>query len=358
MSLWDLIKSWKTREGKQYICHAIPGARTDAAYDDTPLQPYQSYVRIWLAQMFLTRSRDWFRDWYPAVHSSVTLRFGPSGEQTTFSRVARAPEEVTGPGVLQNFRLSELLPYSGGPVDIDAALIALEGDDGALRAALDVLTSFAGLVAPPLGKSLSLARKVGEGIATLFDAAGGKVHLCLHDGYISQGGGGGNELRPGYIAVILATDRDLDRGKLSVAGDRLLYQPDDHPPAPLTGYDHMLLRIEKRVERPDWRLPDIQELMDKAVDAFIKGKEDEGEAYRRAALATAVTSADLAMHDRRRVAMMVKAHIDEFRDVARGLTPRSAEAAQAPLDELMEGAIPAAEAMNRPPITLGELLRD
>lgn len=355
MSLWDLIKSWKTVEGKQYISHAIPRARTDVDYDEAPLMPYQSYFRVWLAQMYLTRSRNWFTDWHPAVHSSVSLGFGPRGEKTTFSRVAPAPQEVMGPGVLQNFRLSELMPYNGGAVEIDASLVALRGES-TMSAALGMLASFAGLVAPPLDKSLAIARQVAEGINSLFESADGKVHLCLHDGYVSGGGGGGNDLRPGYIAVILATDRDLDRSRLCVAGDRLLYQANDGAPAPLTSHDHMLLRIEKRIERPDWRLPDIDELMNKAVDAFIKGKPDEGEAFRRAALATAVTSPDLAMHDRRRVAMAVKAHIDDFRDMFRGMTDDRQTAPG--LDALMQDAISAEEAMNRPPITLSELLSE
>lgn len=355
MSLWDKIKAWKTREGKQYISHVIPRERTDVDYDDAPLAPYRSYVRIWLAQMFLTRSRDWFTEWYPAIHSSVTMTFPSGGERVTFSRVSPAPREVVGPGVLQNFRLTEILPYNGGPVDIDASLVALKGESS-LIASLEILQGFAGLIGPPLDKSLALTRQVAGGIASLFDAADGKVHLCLHDGYVSQGGGGGNDLRPGYIAVILATDQELDRSRLCVIGDRLMYQQDDGAPAPLTRYDHMLLRVEKRIERPDWRLPDIQELMDKAVNAFVEGKEAEGEAFRRAALATAVTSRDLAVHDRRRVALEVKAHIDGFRDIFRGLTSAPHKDRQASIEDLMQGAMPAGEAMNHPPVTLAELL--
>jgi hypothetical protein len=79
----------------------------------------------------------------------------------------------------------------------------------------------------------------------------------------------------------------------------------------------MLFRIEGRTERDDWRLKNIEEPMNKAIDAMAAGDEKEAAAFKTVALATAAKSSDLAVYDRRRVAQAIK---DELADIgANGL---------------------------------------
>src|SRR5262249_1371443 len=158
------------------------------------------------------KSRKWFVDWFPAVHSSVNLKFGNT-DGVTLSHVAQAPEKALANGVLLNYEMLPLVPFNGGVAEIEAALLALKGSDY-LGAGSNILQDCSSLVAPPIGQVLTVAEKVSSGIDQLFGATDGKVHLPFHQSYTSAGGGGHNPLQPGYFAVILATEGQVARDRL------------------------------------------------------------------------------------------------------------------------------------------------
>jgi hypothetical protein len=308
-SLWDTIRGLAQRNTDQYLYVPISRAHTEPDYDDQPLKPERSYFRLWLAEMFLTQSRAWFQDWYPAVHSSVRLKFG-SQPDVNFSRVVRAPEEALANGVLLNYRLTELMPFNGGVVELEAGLLALQGSNY-LKTAIDVLANFSSLVAAPLGQALAVAEKVSSGMQDMLGSTNGKVHLPFHQTFTGTGGGGGSEFKPGYIAVFLATAHQVDKDRLSVKNDRLHYATNSgDDPRPFQGYDYMLFRIEGREERDDWRLQNIQEPLDKAKEALIQDERDKADAFKKMALVTAWQSPDLTTYDRRRVVQAIKDELD------------------------------------------------
>jgi hypothetical protein len=216
--------------------------------------------------------------------------------------------------VLLNYPLTELLPFRGGTVEVEAALLALPGTNY-LAATVKMLQDVSSLIAPPLGEVLNLAEKVSTGMEEIVGAANGQVHLPFHQTFVSAGGGGSHDLKPGYLAVILATAAQVSADRLSVKEDRLYYaaKPGDAP-APFQGYDYMLFRVEGRQERDDFRLRNIQEPLDKAVELLLQGKTAESDAYKLVALAAAYQSPDLAVSDRRRVVQAIK---DELAEVQR-----------------------------------------
>jgi hypothetical protein len=338
--LWQTIQGWAERNADQYLYAPVPKDRTDATYDAASLQPLRSYFRVWLCEMFLTKSRTWFKDWYPAVNCSVQLKFGDK-DSVNFTRVAQPPKESLAWGVQLNYRMTELLPFNGGVVEIEAALMALEGKDY-LATVIDVLQDFSSLVAAPLGQVLNVAEKVNKGVQSIFGATAGEVHLALHQSFVSAGGGGGNELKPGYLAVILANANQVAAERLSVKEDRLYYRAKPgSPPTPFTGYDYMLFRIEGRPERDDWRLKNIEEPLNKAVEATLQGEAEKAKAYKTVALATALQSPDLAVYDRRRVVQAIKEELaaieagglgavgDEIRDLNHIVSARAVSMDQA-----------------------------
>jgi hypothetical protein len=315
--LWDLIKGAADQNAAHYIHEPIPKARTDEDYPDQPLAAQRSYLRLWLCEMFLTKSRKWFVEWFPAVHSSVKLKFG-NREGVTLSRVAQAPEKALANGVLLNYEVSPLVPFNGGVVEIEAALLGLKGSDY-LGAAIKVLQDFSSLVAPPIGRVLTVAEKVSSGMNQLFGATDGKVHLPFHQSFTSADGGGHNELRPGYFAVILATADQVARDRLVVRKGQLHYsQQPGAEPTPFVGFDYLLFRIEGRSERDDWRLQDIQEPLDKAIEALAQGRTEEAEAYKKTALTAAWLSPDLVVLDRGRVVKAIKEELAQVADSGLG----------------------------------------
>ncbi len=229
-SLWEHVIGWWTENARHHVYAPIPKERTGEAYDDAPLEPGGSYFRLWLSEMFLTKRVAWGTEWFPAVTSEVRLQFG--GQSVSFSRVAQPPLDQLGEGVRLDYRLTELLPFNGGVVEIEAALLGLKGADY-LGTAIGILQQFSSLITPPLGPAVSLAQAVVSGTRDLLSATKGKIHLGFHQELIS-GGAGGAVLRPGYLAVILAEPGQVSPDRLSVRDGRLYYRkaPGQEPGQP------------------------------------------------------------------------------------------------------------------------------
>ncbi len=303
MGFFNTIRSWAEANTERYIYEYIPNDRIDIDMDDTPLEPDASYFRIWLTEMYLAKSREWFTQWYPAVQASVNLKFGDAAPML-FSRVVRAPDNALARGVLMNYALTDLIPYRGGIVEVEAALMAFRGAGGTtyLGSALGLLETFGGLVAPPLGQAVQIAQAVNKGIDDLISQADGTVHLSLHQAFIS--GNAANAMRGGFIAVVLATEEQVNSDALTIKENRLMYQGQ-----PLVGYDYMLLQIERRAQRDDWQLSYIDELMDKIANAYAFGRSDEAETFQQALKFAVFDSDDFTFQDKVRVLRAIKQRI-------------------------------------------------
>lgn len=301
MTLWDRIKAWKTQNARQLVYARIPAGQTDVA-PGPPINAYEGYVRVFLSDMFLTRSRDWFTDWHPCVHTSVRLELaGQKG--ATIAHVARPPQQALAPGVRVNYPVTDLLPFSGDVVEIEAALLALQGK-AYIEAALGLLESFSSLIPGPVGQALAIAEKVTSGLDKLVGAVDGQVHLGFHDSFGSEGGS--STLQSGYLAVVLATPEQVDPSRLGVAKHRLHILGPNGAWAPLEGFDSMLFYVEGRAQRDNWRLPSIQGPLDQAIEAQVLGDDHKADAYKKAALVAALTCKELTPRDRRRVAQAIK----------------------------------------------------
>ena len=310
-ALWNTVKHWSGSNAEHYVYASISSDSGD------PLTPYASYFRLWLSQMFLAKSSQWGAEWFPAVHAEVRLNFGDRGA-STFTCIAQPAKDALARGGRLNYQLTELLPYAGGVVEIEASLLGLKGADY-LGTAISVLQGFSSLVAAPLGQAISVAEKLVSGAHDLLQATNGRVHLGIHQSFVSVGGSGGAILAPSYLAVILATKKQLAHERLSVRDDQLLYRMWEGAPAePLTTYDYMLLRVEGRAERDNWRLKNIDEPLERAIGLLAQGKTEEAQVYKTLTLATVWESADLAPLDKRRVVEAIKAELAQFEGPGRG----------------------------------------
>jgi hypothetical protein len=312
MTLWDRIKSWKTQNAQQLVYVRIPADRTDVPRGK-PIAANRGYLRLWLSDMFLSQSRAWFTEWHPCVETAVQLDLGGK-KGATVTHVASPPRAALSPGVFVGYPVTDLLPFAGGVVEIEAALLALKGESY-LAAALGILESFSGLVTGPVSEALGVAEKVATGLDKLVGATDGQVHLGLHDAFGSAGGP--SALAPGYLAVVRATPQQLDGSRLGVASKRLFVQT-DAAWVPLQGHDYMLYYVEGREERDDWRLPAIQGPLDQALEAIVLGDGPKAGAYKKAALIAALTCKELTPLDRQRVARAVKDELAAAADAGQG----------------------------------------
>ncbi len=346
--IWNTIKGWATQNATQCVCVDIPRDRTDLTGPDEPLEPLRSYVRLWLADMFLAKSRNWFIDRYPAVHTSIGLKFG--NDVVKISHVTDGSGQV-GPGSYGDYALTDLIPFAGGLVEIQCALLALKGQNY-LKGSIGILKDFSGLVAAPFGQTLDIAEKVSNGVQNLFSGGADAVSLAFHKQFAAKGGGGGgNELKPGYIALVSATNKEIDPIKLSVKASKLLYSRGGKDPQPLEGYDYLLLRIEGRPERDNWRMRNIEEPLNQAIAAAIQKDAEKLKQYTIATMAVIYQSPDLAVYDRRRVADAVTAELDEIKNRPLGAAPPR----QRSLEDIIARVSPT-EARKRGPLTFTEVV--
>lgn len=278
----------------------------ETASAEPTFEPYNSYFRLWLADMSLARDRDWFVNRYPAVHAAVRLRFA-GGEPVTFATLSRPATDAIGRGVFQNFPLTPPLPYQGGTIEIEAGLTALKSSNPAI-AGFETLCDLSGLIGPPLTQALGIARIVATGGAKMRAAAGARALLGLHYGFAPIGADD-TAIRPGYRALVKATEDEIDPAALRVENGRLRVLRGGES-KPLVKHDYMLFRIESQRERDNWKLPQVDELIRSAKQAHFRGERRTCRGYRAAAITAVMTSADPTAEDQQRAARVIAAELD------------------------------------------------
>lgn len=317
MALWETITGWVKRDSRKYMYVPIPSDHVkETETVGVPLEAGKHYFRLWLAEMHLKRERDWFKSWYPVVHSLVRFQFG--------SQVVEIPN-VAGPmhlkgisdsnlerSVQLNYNMTTLMPYNGGVVEVAAGLLAMEGKNY-LNSAIKVIGDLSGLlVVPQLSAALAIAQPVVNGVQELLAGGNGEMDLGLHQTFTSAGGGGANDLKPGYIAIVLAEESKYNKNQFWVAEDRLRYGQSQEDSQPLTGVTHMLFRIESRTERDDWMgLATIVQARDEALKAISEGNDEQANAAIKRTILLVRTSPDLTRADRKRIADALNSEFNE-----------------------------------------------
>jgi hypothetical protein len=306
--LWLRVSKFVTDNAEHVTIKFFPDSTQE------PIRANAGYVRVWLADGFLAQQKTWGNNQFPALLGGVSLNF-LGNQAAAFTRFDRPPEAWTKPGAQLDFAITPLVPFNGGTVEIEAALYqATVG--GPLATAVGLAGSLASLMGPPLSSAAAIADKLSTGLDSLIDATGNKPILALHWTMIAEGGGG-NALRQGHLAVISQPEAHLG-GTLSIQDNRLNLDA-GHGQGLLNGMDYLVVRVECRTERDDWRFPELDQLIREAGDAFIRGQTETFKDRRTNAIAAAWNSTDLTPVDRKRVALLVQDEIDHL--VGMGAVP-------------------------------------
>ncbi|MFI9389126.1 hypothetical protein [Kutzneria sp. NPDC052558] len=289
----DRVKSWFTANAEHIAATFLP------ELDARPAVPGDSYVRLWLAEGFLAKRVSWGTEYFPALHGGVTLAF-QGNEATPFTRFTRPDAAQTAPGVYLDYAMTSLVPYTGGPVEVEAALYRAS-NGGPLETAVTIAGSLASLIGPPLATAATIADKVSTGLSSVLDNT--DPVLGVHWTMGSEGGGG-QVLRPGHIIVVNAAPAAVPTG-LGIIDGRL-----HGPEGLLTGFDYLVLRVECRKENDQWRFPELERLRKEAMSAYHKGQLDTYKQLRTQAVVQVIKSPDLTELDALRVAKYVQDAID------------------------------------------------
>ena len=304
---------------------------------DAPLKPGEHYFRLWLDEMFLTDERRWFAEWHPAVHSAVTFSFGDQKDQIV-TRIAGTStlKDVDAAHlnrvVTQTLKLTELMPFNGGTIRINAALLAMKGSDD-VRQLIDVLGEFSKkLAVPQLSLALDVALPLAQGVSALVGATSGEMMAGVDKTLAAD------SVRAGSFAIVYATAAEVPPAKLTIR-DRQVHFDGTR----LTGRNYMLLRVERVETRDDWEgLTAIREPYQRALDLLTEDQLEAAHSALKKAIGAALKSSDLTEVDRRRVIEALK---QRYRD-AKDLLGAGAFAGEADgsLTSLMDDAMPPSRA--------------
>jgi hypothetical protein len=307
MKLWDAVKRTGQREAQAFVLKELPGAG-----DGRAVVPETDYVRVWLCEMFLANQSTLLANWLPAAHVNVSL--AQEGQPAMeFSRVLRPNlKNKAGGSVLLNYPITDLLPFNGGVLEVEAALVGLQTGTR-LDVVVDLLQAVSQLPLPGLDQAISIAHQVSSTTKSFVEGTNGAVHIDVHQGWSSSPADKpavGNTLRDSYVAALLATDQQVDPGSLRVVDSRLHHAGSDGSTSHLLGWDFLLLRVEVCDKRDDFWLPELQEQLNRAIEALNDGTPDLAERYRTAAIAMVWKSPAFTWTDRDRIVGAVHARFD------------------------------------------------
>lgn len=313
-SMRDRVKSWISSNAEHATVRFFPDP------DGEPMEAGAGYLRLWLVEGFLAKQQKWGTKYFPALHGGVVLTFLGS-EDTSFTRFTKDGPALNAPGAFLNYPMTSLIPFSGGTVEVEAELYQVS-PGSPLDTAVTIAGGLASLIGPPLSVAATVAGKVSSGINTVLDTQAERPVLAVHWA-MNSAGGGGQPLRPGHLAVV----NDLPaaaRETLHVRDDRL-HGADGQ----LTECDFLLLRIECREERDDWRFPKLEELRKQAVQAYHLDRTEEFDNLRKLAIAEVFNSADLTEPDAYRVAAYLRRSFEKLLEF--GVVPERDEAGFDPI---------------------------
>lgn len=270
MSIWDFFGNLASSKSQQLSWGWIDDNNIAGGINAQPFSPRQCYFVVRLSEMFLKDQRVLWKKFYPMVHGFV--RHKP-----------REFAEVAGPGQLKElgtanldrliglaYPLTEPIVYNGADIDVLVGLYAVPGDDAAklLLGSLGQLSSLAGISAEV---GLKIAEVVKAGVEGLIHMDGSSLQLGARD-TLRPGppGAVGKIAKAGYLLAVNTPAKTVTYKDLWVKEGRLLQGSNPLTGRPYDEHDYMLIEVERRDTREDWRTLPLVQKHEEGFDAAIK----------------------------------------------------------------------------------------
>ena len=330
MSVWDRFTSfwrhvevtdrspvWFVPLGKDQILD--PDLKAVAG---TELRPGVHYVTVAVRRMNLRTDQFVGKNKFPVIHSQIVLNVG--GSKLTFPAVA-GQDKVgqvdlsTGDGASTSYQLMPTRPLQGDTLELVAGVVSMNAANDAVTRLTKVVGQITDKLLPAsLGIGATVNTAIGltttalDCVDELFGHADAEVVLAMHALFSGEVG---ERLRTGLYALVDTQPLDhppVAPAQLRFRNDELLFSKADGKVVDLRDCDWMVLEIGGTTHRSYRDLPQIRELMSRAVKELAKNPQ-EAVALRNAAVAELYGSTDIADADR--VANYRKI-VEDFDDVA------------------------------------------
>jgi hypothetical protein len=313
MGFSEVLNKVFVTAAEQRLYHAIPGDHISPSIPQADFTADKCYFRVWLSDMFLAQTRVGYKAYSPIVHA--TCRFNYDG-------ATRDLRLVMGPGQSQilnaardrtvnlNYSLLGPVPYLGGDVELQLALVALQSADYGDQL-LDVLGELSQLTGSgEIRSALAFVQPLKKGIEGLFGLQNYRVQLGVHD-TLSSAAGAPNRLRAGYRVVMGVTDDRFDPATLWVQEGRLFRGADLRSATPFDAADYLLFSLEK-IDSRGTDIPSVQRAWSATTAKALSDKPVLDRA-RSAFVEVVMASPDLIGIDKRQLIYAMKDELDEYR---------------------------------------------
>ncbi|MGA9275520.1 hypothetical protein [Ilumatobacter sp.] len=282
-------------------------------HDPEPVKPGTAYMQFWLQEMWLQDERSWLDHFAPLVYSVVKLRFGDEEVEIPATlgdfRFAGSDDLRHLQGTLRaNYPMTPPLPYNGGVVELSAALVGVQTQNG-LKEMITAMDQLAKVLAvPQLSAVVGVAGPVANTLDSVLGHGQQELALGVHQAFNH---GGTDQLRSGYYLAARHDGGPEALDHFTVRDGALCWKRDGFPL--VREFDYMLFRLELLPERDDLEyVASIFDWMGKAEEAAVAEHMDDARQFLRQASLAAWKSLDLTAADRRRVPAALQARFIEF----------------------------------------------
>jgi hypothetical protein len=261
--LWDVIWS---RTADRKLCFRIPDDQAlDAADESTTFREDDSYFGIRLSEMFIRDERVLMRTFVPL--SVAITEFIYDGKKQIVPYIVgnqllkSIDPYVQGAHVeFTNTNIAGPIPYAGGGISLYMGLYRAQVNDLSQKLFSLVGSILSSFDTTGLSRYLDVAEPLGAGLADLLGMKEVEFRLGKRDEF--GGNDSANQFKPGYLAYINLTERELDSSMLRVKDGALHVARNGGGLQRFTEADYCLIKIEHISERGDYTNIELSQAVD------------------------------------------------------------------------------------------------
>ena len=271
--LWDVIWS---RPADRKLCFRVRNDYTlDRGDEAATFLQDDSYFGIRLSEMFIRDERVLLRTFVPL--SVAVAEFIYDGKKQVVPYIVgnellkSIDAYVQGAHVeFANTNIAGPIPYAGGGISLYMGLYRAQVNDLSQKLFGLVGTILSSFDTTGISRYLDLAEPLGAGLADLLGMKEVEFRLGKRDEF--GGNDAANQFRPGYLAYVNLTERELDSSTLRVKDGALHVARNGGALERFTAADYCLIRIENIRERGDYTALSFHKLWAVSKDLIWQGE--------------------------------------------------------------------------------------
>jgi hypothetical protein len=303
-----LANIFKSRT-KDWFYSELPVANTPGTVESKILNPNEEYLSVILKSMRIVNVRKGLSKFYATVHSHIEIAH-LSGKPASFNYVTTPGnlEKLDGARIDRvvnlNRRLLGPVPFRGGDVKVEVGLFSIKEADLAAPF-INLLSSMSSLGGVSfISTAMPYVKPLEDGIALL---TGSGDDTILEIGINMEL----DKVKTGYFVVMRADKDDVNAADLVI--DKADFRLVDKEGNSVEDYPYMVFEISSAKTRDDWfNIPDVSTAYNKLQAEVQKGNYNDASDALKVFKRVVLTSPDLLPKDGKAIYSQVETDTNEI----------------------------------------------